>query len=246
MNPVWSITLAEKHPLPRITLHYAAPDEESARTGIQKWYPGREIVSVLLNEEHSNKNPNSNCLEGFECPACGSYGPFYIRATVTGETLVCDDGTEGVMGDVEWDDNSACRCADCGHPGTVREFMGKPAPEFDAFQQIVANTYDNGEHECHTPDDIDTCGDSLLMFLMRELSLSEDCDSIEEAISRVDVAIRQLEAVRDGLEVASLDRAHTRNLVTEIKTDAERELQSLREQGWTQADFSRALREHLE
>lgn len=220
MNPVWSITLAEKHPLPPITLHYAAPDEESARTGIQKWYPGREIVSVLPN----NKNPNSNCLDGFECPACGSYGPFYIRATVTGETLVSDDGTEGVMGDVEWDDNSACRCADCGHPGTVREFMGKPAPEFDAFQQIVANTYDNGEHECHTPDDIDTCGDSLLMFLMRELSLSEDCDSIDEAIRRVDVAIRQLEAVRDGLEVASLDRV--------------RAPQSLREQGQAQANFA--------
>lgn len=272
MNPVWSITLAENHPLPSITLHYMAPDEESARAGIQKWYPGRRIISVLPNpnlgdaalskepvdpfvrsdeikqeylnsaceasdvdvavlrlmeecgelfedneaawsflmeETHENKeNPNENCLDGFKCPKCGSFGPFRIRATVSGETLVSDDGTEGVEGDVEWADTSSCRCVDCGHAGTVREFQGKPAPEFEAFQQIVANTYDDGEHACHTPDDIDRCGDGLLTFLMHELSSSEDCDSAEEAISRVNVAIRQLEAVRNGLEVATLDRTH--------------------------------------
>jgi type III restriction enzyme len=35
-------------------------------------------------------------------------------------------------------------------------------------------------------------------------------------------------------------------LVNAIRTDAERELQLLRERGWTQADFARALRELLE
>lgn len=58
MNPVWSITLAEKHPLPSITLHYMAPDEKSAREGIEKWYPGREIVSVKLSAGFGNA-----CLE---------------------------------------------------------------------------------------------------------------------------------------------------------------------------------------
>lgn len=268
MNPVWTITLAEKYPLPSIKLHYMAPNEESVRGDMLKWYPDREVISIelkdkeektdvrdsfarsdeikakylnsgcqasdvneavnrlmkergdlfeddraawsfLMEEPHEEKeNPNSNCLDEFECPACGSYGPFRIYATVNGETLVMDDGTEGVEGDVEWDDTSSCRCADCGHSGKVREFMGKPAPEFEALQQIVANVYDGGEHCCHSPDDIDTCGDGLLTFLMNELATKEDCSTVEEAISRVNVAIRQLETVRDALEIASLDRTH--------------------------------------
>lgn len=168
-----------------------------------------DAQGFLMMEPHEDReNPNKNCLEGFECPACGSYGPFRIFATGSDEILVTDDGTEIVVGSVEWHDNSSCRCADCGHGGEVREFMGKPVPEFNAFQQIVDNTYEGGEHSCKSPDMINTCGDGLLMFLMKELSASEDCETVEEAISRVNVAILQLEAVRDGLEVANLDRTH--------------------------------------
>lgn len=269
MDPVWDITLAGEHTLPEIKLHLVAPDAESARAGIQKWYPGRRIISVLPNphfgdaalakepvdpfvrsdeikqeylnsaceasdvdvavlrlmeecgdlfedneaawsflmeEPHENKeNPNENCLEGFECPMCGSYGPFRIHATLSGETLVHDDGTDDICGDIEWDNTSVCRCADCGHSGIVRDFTDEPAPQFGAFQQIVANVYDGGNHECNSPDDIDTCGDSLLTFLMKEVSEKEDCRSVEEAIARMDVAMRQIEVVRDALN-ANLDR----------------------------------------
>lgn len=86
-------------------------------------------------------NPNENCLQGFECPQCGSYGPFRIHATVNGETLVSDDGTEGVEGDVEWEDSSTCSCTDCGHSGTVRDFLGKPKPAFGPFQAVAASRW---------------------------------------------------------------------------------------------------------
>lgn len=176
-------------------------------------FEDNEAALNFLMEEgcEDTGNPNENCLEGFECPTCGSYGPFRIWASKVGEVIVSDDGTEedrSCFGDTTWEDDSGCTCWDCGNSGTVREFMGKSAPEFDAFQQIVANTYDGGEHLCRSPADIDRCGDNLLTFLMHELSLKEDCETLDEAITRINVAIQQLGAVRDGLEVASLDRMH--------------------------------------
>ena len=164
----------------------------------------------LMDETHEEKeNPNENCLEGFQCPTCGSYGPFRIWTTKAGEVVVHDDGTEedqNSFGDTIWSDEAGCRCCDCGNSGTVREFNGEPAPEFNTFQQIAANTYDGGEHFCKSPDSINTCGDSLLAFVMNELSTSEDCDSIGEAISRIKVAIRQLEEVSLALEAVSVSK----------------------------------------
>jgi hypothetical protein len=159
--------------------------------------------NFLMEETHKDKeNPNENCLAGFECPECGSYGPFRIQATVSGETTVSDDGTDGIDGDVTWEDTSACRCLDCGHGGTVRNFMGEPDPEFNMFQQIVDSIYNYGDHLCKTPDDIDHCDDSLLAFIMRELSDSEGCDSFEEALSRIRIAMRQLSRVQHAMEMA--------------------------------------------
>jgi predicted RNA-binding Zn-ribbon protein involved in translation (DUF1610 family) len=139
--------------------------------------------NFLMEETHKDKeNPNENCLAGFECPECGSQGPFRI--------------------DVTWEDPSACRCLDCGHTGTVRKFTGKTAPEFNMFQQIAASIYNDGDHICKTPDDIDHCGDSLLAFIMRELSDNEGCDSFEEALSRIRIAMRELSMVQHAMEMA--------------------------------------------
>lgn len=205
MNPIWTITLAPLGPFQPLTLHLASSDEPEARALASKFYPDREILSVkqhgVVDKAAPRLNPNENSLEGFECPECGSYGPFRISATVSGETLVTDDGTEGVEGDVEWEDSSTCRCTDCGHSGAVRDFMGKPAPAFGPFQSVAVSTYDEGENQCSTPDDISRCGDSLLTFIMNELAESEGCDSVEEAVSRMNVAIRQIEQVRDALEI---------------------------------------------
>lgn len=63
--------------------------------------------------------PNTNCLEGLACPKCGSEGPFYIMAMAL--FMVYDSGTEDYQ-DVDWDDESYCRCHGCGFAGTVLNF----------------------------------------------------------------------------------------------------------------------------
>lgn len=67
----------------------------------------------MTNEE------NSNCLEGIECPKCGSLGPFKIQ--VQGWALVSDDGSDDVR-ELEWDAESAIWCPNCYQRGTVAEF----------------------------------------------------------------------------------------------------------------------------
>lgn len=65
-----------------------------------------------------SENPNTNCLDGMQCPSCNSFGPFRIQAQVV--LIVHDDGTE-VSGDTEWDDFAHCVCK-CGHEATVGGF----------------------------------------------------------------------------------------------------------------------------
>jgi len=62
---------------------------------------------------------NKNCLEGIECPRCGSQGPFRIACTSMMD--VEDDGT-GDCEDIEWDDKSYCECRNCSAYATVRYF----------------------------------------------------------------------------------------------------------------------------
>ena len=62
---------------------------------------------------------NTNVLIGFQCPNCGSLGPFQIAAKSWFK--VYDSGT-GSFTDVEWDDDSAVICCACYHEGTVKSF----------------------------------------------------------------------------------------------------------------------------
>lgn len=62
---------------------------------------------------------NSNCLQGFECPDCGSEGPFRIE--VSAMAVVYDDGVDEVEG-VEWEDTSTCWCLACMSAGEVKTF----------------------------------------------------------------------------------------------------------------------------
>ena len=86
------------------------------------------------------KNPNTNCLEGMQCPKCKSYGPFIIAAET--QVLVSDDGTEEAGGDTNWEDTSYCRCQECDRDGQVKDFYEKPhifTPEQQrAFNQVLA------------------------------------------------------------------------------------------------------------
>lgn len=71
---------------------------------------------------------------------------------------------------------------------------------FDQIQKLVIEHYNAGEHIVREPKDIAGCGDGLLQFLLVELSKAEDCHSINEAIDRVESAIRQLTALSNKLQ----------------------------------------------
>ncbi len=73
--------------------------------------------------------PNDNCLAGMRCPVpeCKSEGPFHIDVTTT--MLVHDDGTDPIVADTHWGDDSWCMCAACDHTATVKDFTITPTTE---------------------------------------------------------------------------------------------------------------------
>jgi hypothetical protein len=66
--------------------------------------------------------PNTNCLEHRQCPQCQQTDRFDITATATFRLL--DDGTE-YHGDVEYDEDNAAACPDCGWSGKWGETQMK-------------------------------------------------------------------------------------------------------------------------
>jgi hypothetical protein len=71
---------------------------------------------------------------------------------------------------------------------------------FDHYQNIVIGRYCNGEFQSLLPRDVPDCGDGLLKFLLTELSENEGCDSIGEAIRRLDSAIGELTELRNSID----------------------------------------------
>jgi hypothetical protein len=64
--------------------------------------------------------PNTNCLQGMQCPKCKSLEPFAIEVTTT--FSVSDEGTGDQLGDTHWDNDSYCECCQCVFIGTVKDF----------------------------------------------------------------------------------------------------------------------------
>ncbi len=63
------------------------------------------------------------------------------------------------------------------------------------YQQIVVDGYADGEFaQVSTLAESEQVGDGLFSFLLRELSNSEDCDSTEAAIQRLEVVIKEVDA----------------------------------------------------
>jgi hypothetical protein len=145
-------------------------------------------------------NPNRNCLDGIACPRCLDFGPFSIFAIQAGMVRVSDVGTDFIDGNIEWEATSRCECLACGHAATVGEFRGEGPAAFDECQKLVIEVYDNGEFAHLSPEDVSGCGDSLLKFLLSELSTREDCDSAETALARLETAKQQLSDIRAALE----------------------------------------------
>jgi hypothetical protein len=74
-------------------------------------------------------------------------------------------------------------------------------------QAVCLEVYANGEFshllelDSKTALDLEIadCGDTLLKFLMIELSTSEDCDGTDTAIARIATAMNDLKTVQDAI-----------------------------------------------
>ena len=122
-------------------------------------------------------NPNTNCLDGFQCPECLSFGPFEIVVATTAK--VTDDCCD-VDGDKEWDDESQCSCLTCGHLATVAVFTGTRVVKIKGWE-ISWWASCNGEHA----KELDECSLEHL-----EKKLSEGFKSGEICISSADKEYR--------------------------------------------------------
>ena len=81
-------------------------------------------------------------------------------------------------------------------------------PNLNKAQAVCLETYSGGDFahlvEVDSKEELDAamadCGDTLLQFLMIELSASEDCDSTVTAINRITTAISDLTNVLQAIQ----------------------------------------------
>lgn len=75
---------------------------------------------------------------------------------------------------------------------------------FNKYQTIAAQTYAGGDFaHCESLSEAKQIGDTLFGFVMVELADSEGCDSLEEAIRRMENALDDLRGVYNALESAA-------------------------------------------
>lgn len=69
--------------------------------------------------------------------------------------------------------------------------------KLDKFQRIVALAYEGGEYSwMKREEQVRQSGDGLFIFLISEIAQHQDCDSVEEAIRRLDTITREVQEVR--------------------------------------------------
>lgn len=70
----------------------------------------------------------------------------------------------------------------------------------NAFQRACADAYGSGDF-AHVRDieEAREAGDTLFTFLMIELGSSEGCDSAEEAVRRLDMAVADIQGVAEAI-----------------------------------------------
>jgi hypothetical protein len=75
----------------------------------------------------NDESPNTNCLEGWHCPDCQSWGPFTVDVTM--RVMLRDDGTHFLEddGDTEYDDTAFAMCQDCKRQAPVAYFRHEGA-----------------------------------------------------------------------------------------------------------------------
>lgn len=80
-----------------------------------------------MTRDRIDASPNTNCLEGWQCPDCESWGPFTVEMTT--RVMLSDEGTYFLQdhGDLEYDDTSFAMCPDCQREAPVASFRHEGA-----------------------------------------------------------------------------------------------------------------------
>lgn len=81
---------------------------------------------------------------------------------------------------------------------SVTESSQKSEP-FNEWQKVMMRAYGGGDYKGFSPETVHQVADGLFQFLVTELSESEDCVDMEEALKRVDRATQELHSVADAL-----------------------------------------------
>lgn len=154
-----------------------------------------DIENVLRNNWAKVANTDGKTFEAMAEDVFADFGDEDLARI---ENAALDSGTE-------LDDQTDGAYAEIEKILIERGVLEGQGEQFDQFQQIVLEHYDQGEHCVHSRADIPQCGDTLLQFLLSELSEQEDCDSMDTAINRLDSAIRQLTDLMHEFERQALE-----------------------------------------
>ena len=104
-------------------------------------------------------------------------------------------------------------CIDAFDLISEKKVITMKKPNLNLAQKTCLEFYAGGdfEHLGHIESEVDfavaldDCGDGLLRFLVKELASSEDCDSVETAMHRLERAIEDIQAVQRNLSNVSED-----------------------------------------
>jgi len=78
-----------------------------------------------------------------------------------------------------------------------------PEP-INRFQRAALEVYAGGDfNHIQAYEFSEDHGDSLLTFVLAELSENEDCDSLDTAINRIEMGVEDLKAVLNALHYAA-------------------------------------------
>lgn len=141
---------------------------------------------ALVNEDYVRVPESEHFVS---CGALGHglmfYGPFANSVAAEAFAEEIDDTYWQLNSDLDLD---------------VERMLKQASEEFNSMQKSVLERYEFGEYkDIKTPKELQSCGDTLLKFLMVELSNQEDCTSVDEAEVRLEAAVVQINDVVDSL-----------------------------------------------